>query len=70
VDDEVLASAARIDRMLEASEEPMVRVDGGRATDFPAGNAIVTVTVFPLLGAVELPFDEEDGAFLQPVSPP
>lgn len=65
-----MASAARIDRMLEASEEPMVRVAGGRATDFPAGNAIVTVTVFPLSGAVELPFDDEGVAFLQPVRPP
>ena len=56
--------------MLEASEDPIVRVEGGRATDVPAGKAIVTVTVFALPVAVELPSDDEDVPFLQPVIPP
>jgi len=43
---DALASWARIDKMLEASAEPIVRVDGGSVNDVPVGSGTMTVTVF------------------------
>lgn len=59
-----VASAARDDRRLEASEEPMVRVTGGKVAGDPGWSSTVTVIVDTPPGMVELPLLADAGGLV------